>query len=176
MPTKLICGGEKYELGGPKLDTIGLPVYMTNLPAIIEIEGYTLSLKTEFHVSLVCIGKIAEKNKIDDPDIVKKIVDDFCEFTQNNKVDLLRYRNNFKFVTRDNNRSAVVICDISNLDKFFDLLNQKYALELEYSPPHPRNSIYIATKYRNFFNQLWRYFKNGQTDWYPNFKFQILTF
>lgn len=136
MSSKLICGGEKYELGGPKLDTIGLPVSMTNLPAIIEIEGYTLSLKTEFHVSLVYIGKIAEKNKIGDPDIVEKIVADFCEFTRQNKIELLRYRNDFRFVTRDDNRSVVIMCDISNLDKFFNFLNQKYALELEYPPTH----------------------------------------
>lgn len=136
MAKRFICGGEKYEVGGPKEDTIGLPVFFTGLPSTIEVEGNMLSLKNAFHVSLVCIGKIAEKNNLTDPDLVTKIVTDFCEFTQYSPVDLVRYRDEFKFATEADRRAVVAMCDISNLDKFFDLINQKYSLKLEYPPTH----------------------------------------
>jgi len=32
--------------------------------------------------------------------------------------------------------SLVVMCDVSNLDKFFDLINEKYQLNIEYPPTH----------------------------------------
>lgn len=136
MGKRFICDGEKYEVGGPKEDTIGLPVSFTGLPSTIEVEGNTLSLKNAFHVSLVCIGKIAEKNNLVDPDLVTKIVADFCEFTQHSPIDLVRYRDEFKFAAEADRRAVVAMCDISNLDKFFDLINQKYNLKLEYPPTH----------------------------------------
>lgn len=136
MAKRFICNGEKYEVGGPKEDTIGLPVAFSGLPQTIEVEGYVLNLKTAFHVSLVCIGKIVEKHNLADPELVSKIVTDFCEFIQHTSVDLVRYREEFKFASEAELRAVVVMCDISNLDKFFDLINKKYSLNLEYPPTH----------------------------------------
>jgi hypothetical protein len=136
MAKKFICNGEKYEVGGPNEDTIGLPVSFSSLPPTIEVEGHTLLLKTSFHVSLVCIGKIAQKNNLTDPDIVNKMVLDFCKFTQRIAVDLKEYRDEFKLATEAERRAVIVMCNISNLDKFFDFINQKYGLKLEYPPTH----------------------------------------
>lgn len=131
-----ICSGEKFEIGGPKEDTIGLPVTFSGLPPAIEVEGHTLSLKTAFHVSLVCIGKIAEKNNLTDPDLINKISADFCKFANHTNIDLLRYRDEFLLVSEAERRAVVVMCDISNLDKFFDFINQRYGLHVEYPPTH----------------------------------------
>lgn len=136
MAKHFICDGEKYEVGGPQEDTIGLPVTFSGLPSTIEVEGYTLSLKTSFHVSLVCIGKIIEKNKLTEPDLVNKVIADFCDFTSHTGIDLLRYLNEFRFVSEAEKRTVVVMCDASNLDTFFDSINQKYGLQLEYPPTH----------------------------------------
>lgn len=134
--TKFICGEQKYQLGGPREDTVGLPVSVTGLPEKVEIEGYTLFLKTSFHVSLVCIGKIIEKHKVIIPDFINKIVDDFCEFTWTNSINFLRYRNEFRLAVQNEKRSIVVMCDISNLDEFFKFMNKKYNLNVEYPPTH----------------------------------------
>jgi len=136
MPEKFICDGKKYMLAGQKGDSITLLVSLSNLPNRIEANGYTLDLKTKFHVSLVCIGKIIEKHNVKIPNFIEKIVGDFCEFTESNKVDLVSYRNEFKFVSENENRTVVVMCDISNLDRFFDFINQKYGLNIEYPPTH----------------------------------------
>lgn len=136
MAGKFICGGEKYMLAGQKGDSIILPVLFSSLPTQIKTNGYSLALKTEFHVSLVCIGKIIEKHKVKIPNFIEKIIEDFCDFIKSNKIDLVRYRNEFKFVSEHENRTVVVMCDISNLDGFFALINQKYGLNVEYPPTH----------------------------------------
>jgi hypothetical protein len=136
MDKKFICGGKKFELGGPKEDTIGLPVAFSNLPEKIEIEGYTLFLKTTFHISLVCVGKIIEKYNISIPNFLDKVIADFCDFTKNNKIDLIRYRNEFRFMSENERRTVVVMCDVSNLTKFFDYINKKYNTRIEYPPTH----------------------------------------
>lgn len=123
-------------LAGQKVDSIVLPVSFSNLPAQIEVNEYNLSLKTEFHVSLVCIGKIIEKHNVTIHNFLENVVNDFCEFSKSNKVDLIRYRDEFKFVSENEKRTVVVMCDISNLNKFFELLNRKYKLEIEYPPTH----------------------------------------
>lgn len=136
MTKQFICNAEKYEIGGPKGDVIGLPVSFTGLPLTIETEGLTLSLKNAFHVSLVCIGKIAEKNNLSDPDIVSKVILDFCEFTKHTPIELKEYSGEFRFVAENERRTLVAMCDILNLDTFFDFINKKYNLKAEYPPTH----------------------------------------
>ena len=136
MAKEFICGGEKYELGGPKLDSIGLAVALKGLPPTIEIEGYTLQVRTTFHVTLVAMGKIIERHQTSDPDFLKKVSADFCQFVQENPIDLVYYRDEFRFMAQNEKRSVVIMCDVSNLDKFFELLNKKYNLKLEYPPTH----------------------------------------
>lgn len=136
MEKRFICNGNKYEIGGLRGVTIGLPVNLNNLPEKIEIEGNTLLLKTEFHVSLICFSPIMEKYKVYIPDFIEKITADFCEFVQNNDINLLCYRDGFRFAARDERRSVIVMCDVSNLDKFFELINKKYNLQIEYPPTH----------------------------------------
>lgn len=132
---ELICDG-RYRLGGSKEDTIGLPVYLPELPVKIKIEGCELFLKSEFHVSLICIGKIMEKNNLSIPDFINKVIADFCEFTKHTSIDLARLCDEFRFVAENERRTIIAMCDISNLSKFFDFINQKYGLKLEYPPTH----------------------------------------
>ena len=135
MP-KYICDSQKYQLAGPKEDSIGLTVQIANLPKEIEVEGYKLSLKTTFHASLVCIGKIIEKYKVSRPDFINEIVSDFCSFTKNKSIDFIRFRNEFRFVVQNERRSVIVMCDISNLEEFYGVINKKYGLKIEPQPTH----------------------------------------
>lgn len=139
---KFICGN-RYMLAGQREDTIILPVSFSDFPSKIEINGYELLLKTEFHVSLVCIGKIIEKHKVTIPNFIDKIVQDFCEFTKSNAVGVLRYRNEFLFASESDLRSVVIMCDVSNLSKFFDLMNDKYGLNVK--PPPTHVTLYTLT-------------------------------
>jgi hypothetical protein len=153
MSKEYICNSNKYKIGGPKLDTINLPISVNKLPQKIIIGGYDLTLKSKFHVSLVCVGKIIEKNKISIPDFLNRVMDDFCSYTKNNDIDFLRYHDEFRFVSQSERRAIIAMCDISNLQEFFDLINKKYNLNVEYQPTHvtiytlqPEIGIFITNK------------------------------
>ena len=133
---KDICGQGRYVLGGPNEDSIGLPVSISKLPEKINVEGYSLSVRTSFHITLVAIGKIMKKYKVVVPDFIDKVVDDFCEFTQKKNIDLSRFHDELKFASEKEKRSIVMMCDISSLNHFFDLINEKYGLQVEYPPTH----------------------------------------
>ncbi|MDD4901610.1 MAG: hypothetical protein PHE24_00540 [Patescibacteria group bacterium] len=133
MKEKFICGTKKYLL---EWGNITLPVLLKELPREIEVEGYRLALKSSFHVSLVCPGKIIEKNNISIKNFADLVIKDFCEFTKDHDVSLTGYRDEFRFVAQNERRTVVMMVKVSNLDSFFDLLNRKYDLKLEVPPTH----------------------------------------
>lgn len=135
MP-KQICLSQKYQLAGPDKDTIGLPVKIANLPKQIEVEGYKLLIKTSFHCSLVCIGKIMEKYRILRPDFINEVVGDFCGFAQNKSVDFIRFSGEFRFASQNKRRSVIAMCEVSNLDEFYEIMNKKYGLKVALPPTH----------------------------------------
>ncbi len=133
MEEKFICNSIKYTF---KKRTISLPVAIQGLPERLDIEGYTLSKRSSFHVSLVAIGNIIEKYNIQVPNFEDSVIDDFCKFVSQNEVSFVRYRGEFRFVVQNERRSVVAMCEVTNLEKFFDLLNEKYNLQLEIPPTH----------------------------------------
>ena len=151
MSNNYICNSNKYTLGGQTGDSIALPVTVSGLPDQVEVEGNILLRKTSFHVSLVCIGQIIKKHAISTPDFIEKVINDFCEFTKDNDISFVQYRDEFRFVEENERKSVVVMCDISNLDTFFDLFNEEYNLTLEYQSTHvslytlqPNNAIFLT--------------------------------
>lgn len=141
-----ICGN-KFEY---KYNTISLPVEFKELPSNLIVENFNLFLKSSFHVSLVCIGKIIEKNSISIANFEDNVINDFCEFSKSNELRVLEF-NDFRFVFQNDRRSIVVMCKISNLNNFFDFINNKYNLNLEYPPTHvtlytleSRNGIFLT--------------------------------
>ena len=133
MPKIFICEGEKYTFGS---QTISLPVVLKDLPEEINIEGYKLLLRSSFHVSLVCIGKIIEKHDVSVSNFENLVIADFCKFVAENDISLIRYRDEFRFVESGEKRSVVVFCDVFNLRGFFNIINKKYGLHLEVQPTH----------------------------------------
>ena len=132
----MICNGDKYELGGQPGETIGLPLDLQGLLETVEIEGNTLLLKADFHCTLVAVGQIIKKHNVDTSNFIEKVVNDFCEFIESNDISLIKYSDEYRFVEHNDRMSLVVMCDVSNLDKFFDLINEKYQLNIEYPPTH----------------------------------------
>jgi len=135
MESPFIFGGEKYKFI-PEKGIISLPVKLENLPDKLVVKELTLLKRAEFHVSLVCIRKIIEKYKISIPNFENKILNDFSEFTKTKDVASISYKDEFKFVAKENKKTLVVMCEVSNLDNFFDFINKKYSLEIESPPAH----------------------------------------
>lgn len=131
-----------------KNKVIGLPIKFENLPSELFVEGNKMFLKTSFHTSLVCIGKIIEKYNISILNFENKILDDFCEFDKTNEIKVLEY-NDFKFVTENDLKSIIVMCKVSNLDKFYKIINEKYGLNIEYPPTH--STLYTLQQDKGIF-------------------------
>jgi hypothetical protein len=132
MKYKLICGNKFAFIN----KTICLLISLKDIPNKLIFKGNTYEVNDFLHVSLVCIGKIIEKHNILIPDFENKIVNDFCEFSKSNEIKLLSYTNDFKYAERDDLKTIIVMCEISNLNKFFELINKKYQLNIEYPPLH----------------------------------------
>ena len=136
MIGKYICGGDKYIRGG-RTDVIYINLSIENLPEEISVEGYTLYFPNFFHISLIYIGHIIKKYNITIPDFSNKIVEDFCDFTATNEIAITRYKNEeYRFVSRESKKTVVVMCEVSNLNKFFDYINKKYGLNIKHPAPH----------------------------------------
>ncbi len=121
-----ICDREKYKFGD---GYIYLPLEINNIPKEIKINEYNLSLKSSFHCSLVCVKRIL-------PEQEAEIIKYFCEFVSNNELSFLNFKNEFRLVKRDDRVSVVVMCEISNIEKFFQELGEKYNTKIEIQPTH----------------------------------------
>jgi len=126
--------GNKYTIS--KTNTISLPVSLIGLPNEIIIDGNKLALKSSFHISLVCINEIIKKYGVKIPDFRDLVIKDFCDFVNINDINFLNYLQEFRFVTENDLKTLIVRCNVSNLDKFFELINKKYKLNIEYPPTH----------------------------------------
>src|SRR3989344_4032982 len=106
MERTVICEG-KFVFG---YNTISLPVFLSDIPNKIIFEHNDFFVNDFLHISLVCIGKIIEKYNVSVSNFEDKIINDFCEFSQNNEVKLMEYSNDFKFVQKDDKKTIVVMC------------------------------------------------------------------
>lgn len=134
MERPFICGGDKYTIS--PTNTIGMPVAITGLPGEVEVQGKKLYLKATFHVSLVCINEIIKKHNVNIPGFRDAILNDFCDFQSKYVVELLNYTNDFKYTQEGELKTVIVMCSVSNLEKLFEIINQKYGLRVEYPPTH----------------------------------------
>ncbi len=125
----------KYQLDATNKDWIGFPVSFKNLPEEVTVQGEKFYFPTPFHVSLVYIGKMIEKYNISIPNFKDKTIEDFSEFTKANDISIVRY-NEFRLVARDDKKAILVMCEVSNLNNFFDLINKKYGLKIKYMTTH----------------------------------------
>jgi hypothetical protein len=132
-----ICNSEKYKYDKGYLH---LPITLDtqNLPQTIEVEGTILQLKTSFHVSLMFLKNQPEKTS-------EKILDLFCNFINHNDVIFEGFTGEFRFAQReeDGRKSLVGMCTVSNLNTFFDMVNEELNLNFQYQPTHV--SLYTLT-------------------------------
>lgn len=134
MERPYICGGNKYTIS--PTNTIGMPVSISGLPSEADVEGVKLFLKSSFHVSLVCINEIIKKHNISNSAFRDTVLNDFCEFTSQNPIELIKYTNEFKYSWENELKTIIVLCEVSHLKEFFKQINNKFNLNVEYPPTH----------------------------------------
>lgn len=110
---------------------------LKNLPDTISVEGYTLLLKKEFHVSLICAKKIAV---LIDPEnnrkIEAEIVELFKEFIKHQPLSDFSLNTELRFVELDQRKTVIVMTHVPGLDQFFNMLEKHYGNKLPLQPTH----------------------------------------
>lgn len=103
-----------------------------DLPKTFEVDGDTFLKKDHFHVSLLCVKNILETH----PDKEEEIIQHFCDFLKHNEVKLERFTKEFRLSTRDERKSLVAMCSVSNLDTFATYLSGKIGIDVAPQPTH----------------------------------------
>jgi hypothetical protein len=126
---KLICNTSNltYDKG-----YIALWLQDYPLPQTMVIQEDTLLKKDHFHVSLLCVKHILEVK----PDIEEKILENFCNFINDNKLTFQGFTNEFRLAEDLERKSIVALCDVSNLHKFAEYLTDQIGIKIPPQPAH----------------------------------------
>jgi hypothetical protein len=121
---------------------IGLLIDIVGLPKSIVVKGNKLVPKTEFHITLINAGAIAQSIDVNNANAIEKeIIDEFNKFIIKQPLDHYQLFKKFRFVTRDVRKSVITIASVPNLKEFFNILRKKYDKEIPYQPTHA--TIYV---------------------------------
>ena len=112
---------------------IQLPITIDHLPLKLCVLNYELLLKEEFHCSLICVRNLINKYGFGTE---KKIIDLFNDFILNHDITLEKFYNEFRLVRRGEKVSVIAMCNISNIDIFYKLLNEKLEISEVVPPTH----------------------------------------
>jgi isopentenyldiphosphate isomerase len=128
-PEKLICSTSNitYDKGYIALWLENYP-----LPETLTVDGDTLLKKDHFHVSLLCVKNLLEVNS----DSEAKIIQHFCDFLKDNEVQLEGFTGEFRMATREERKSVVGLCEVSNLYELAKYLSDKTGIEVASQPAH----------------------------------------
>ena len=128
---KYICNSTKYTYNR---GYIALPITVKNIPASIVVSGTTLLLKSSFHVSLVCIKDITDAISV--VGLEEQILKSFCTFISKKEISFTCHTNKFCFIQSDDRKSVVVMCEVSYLGEFFQVLSKELGVVIPPQPTH----------------------------------------
>lgn len=110
---------------------------INDLPPSVEVNNSTMTLKSEFHISLICAKRIAALIDAEEAsEVEKSILDTFINFV--GQISLTDYSptNKFRFVERAEKKTVIAMVEVPGLIDFFDILRDKYAKDLPQQPTH----------------------------------------
>lgn len=107
------------------------------LPETVEVKGYKLLLKSEFHISLIkarFIAELIDPNRV--AELEQEIVVAFEKFIATQPLTEFSPTGVFRFVQLDIRKTVVGMCDVPHLKDFFNQLCSTYSFELPDPPTH----------------------------------------
>lgn len=123
------------ELPAPYLYDKGyiyLPVSVdsSRLPDKVEIGEKNLTKKESFHVSLVCVKEMTGYASED------AILELFAEYVKDHPIEFVGFINGFHHATKGEDETVVVRCSVSQLEEFFERLNEPLHTNIPVQPTH----------------------------------------
>ena len=126
-----ICNSDKYTYNK---GYICLPIEIAPLPKTIDVDGNILNLKSTFHVSLLCIKNILEKNNREN--LEQLIIEKFCSFISKNEISFLKFNGEFRFAQFKERKTIIARCEVSHLVEFINFLSKELSIEIPLPPTH----------------------------------------
>ncbi len=107
------------------------------LPPTIEVKGYKLLLKSEFHISLIkarFVAELVNPNRQDQ--IEQEIVAAFEKFIATQPLTEFHPTGVFRLAQVDVRKTVVGMCEVPHLQDFFDQLRATYKVDIPDQPTH----------------------------------------
>lgn len=133
MTMNMISAHHNYDDG-----YIGLAnLSVDDLPDRIWVEGHELLRKSEFHVSLLCIKKIAPLINIRAAEKIEaELVEEFKDFIKMTPLATYTATDEYRLVKRDSRVTLVQIVTVPGIDDLFAHLEKKYKTKLPVQVTH----------------------------------------
>jgi hypothetical protein len=108
-----------------------------DLPETLDIQGFHLLRRSEFHISLVCTYKIANLIDASQKDRYEaEIVTFFSEYTQSNPLNTYAPTGEYRLVKNGDRVTLIAMVTVPGIEEFFAILRQKYSVDIPLQPTH----------------------------------------
>lgn len=118
-----------------------------DLPETVEVDGKSLTKKSEFHVTVVNARRIAQEIAGEDPqkaaepeEELQKIL---SEYVGRTPISFDHFEDDLRLAVSAERESIAARCAMNNLEGYFELIKAKYGKEFPLQPAHV--SIYTKT-------------------------------
>jgi hypothetical protein len=112
-------------------------VRFKGLPEVININDFRLRLKSELHISLICVKRIVPMiNEERTDELQAEILEAFQSFITKTPLDTFKPSKVFRLVERDERKTVVMMVEVPHLKEFFEMLSSKYDKRLPVQPTH----------------------------------------
>lgn len=116
------------------------------LPETVTVFKTLLTKRPEFHVTIGCITDIVSRtSKIPTLKLENMLLSLFVEQVQKTPIRLVSYSNDFRYATSNERRSLVVRCEVSNMEKLYQLWEKELEAPISRQPTHV--TIYTLAPY-----------------------------
>lgn len=108
-----------------------------SIPDSIEIEGQKFIVKSEFHITLLAVRRIAEIIDTHNAEKLQiEIVHFFNEFAEKSPLNTYELLHEIRLVTVGENMTVVVMAKLEGIERLFTALEEKYHVKLPVQPTH----------------------------------------
>lgn len=129
----MISANHNYDNGYVCLVNLAL----ADLPETVKINGYELFVKSEFHISLICVKRIAPIiGGVDRAELENEIVNFFLDFIKSTPLIDYSFDNVYRLVRKDERAALVGMVNVPGIEKLFAGLEKKFGVTLPLQPTH----------------------------------------
>lgn len=112
------------------------PELFREFPDLVQWDGTTLRKKSEFHVTLLQIRIASELVREPLEGFESKVENFFHSFIKEKPIEVVSFLDDFRYAEKEEKKTIVVRCTVSNLNEFFVALNRAIHIDMPTQPTH----------------------------------------